>query len=187
MRYVQNTTVTIFKTPQLSLNCAQLNFSPGCAFLGLGRRNHAFFIRTYPFKGNMHMISPDRTRFCCHILTYLVTIHLLYGTGCLSYWFCYNMLRLDSSEMLPGSQKGANMGLRQKSWTHTRGSAILTPATGAWNVGTGNHHVTRADCHVPVWKRWNTASYISRRVNTNLNTKAVDGRGKWSFCLNSTK
>ena len=26
----------------------------------------------------MHMISPDRTRFCCHILTYLVTIHLLY-------------------------------------------------------------------------------------------------------------
>ena len=48
------------------------------------------------------------------------------------------MLRLDSSEMLPGSQKGANRGLRQKSWTHTRGSAILTPATGAWNVGTGN-------------------------------------------------
>ena len=36
-------------------------------------------------KGNMHMISPDRTRFCCHILTYLVTIHLLYGTRCLSY------------------------------------------------------------------------------------------------------
>ena len=58
------------------------------------------------------------------------------------------MLRLDSSEMLPGSQKGANRGLRQKSWTHTRGSAILTPA-GAWNVGTGNDHVTQADCHVP--------------------------------------
>ena len=37
------------------------------------------------FKGNMHMISPDRTRFCCHILAYLATIHLLYGTRCLSY------------------------------------------------------------------------------------------------------
>ena len=145
------------------------------------------YLDWYYIKGNMHMISPDRTRFCCHILTYLVTIHLLYGTRCLSYWFCYNMLRLDSSEMFPGSQKGANRGLWQKSWTHSRGSAILTPATGAWNVGTGNDHVTRADCHVPVWKRWNTASYISRRVNTNLNTKAVDGRGKWSFCLNSTK
>ena len=39
------------------------------------------------------------------------------------------MLRLDSSEMLPGSQKGENRGLQQKSWIHTRGSAILTPAT----------------------------------------------------------
>ena len=39
-------------------------------------------------KGNMHMISPDRTRFYCQILAYLVTIHLLYGTRCLSYWFC---------------------------------------------------------------------------------------------------
>ena len=36
-------------------------------------------------KGNMHMISPDRTRFCCQIRAYLVTIHLLYGTRCLSY------------------------------------------------------------------------------------------------------
>ena len=40
------------------------------------------------FKGNMHMISPDRTRFYCQILAHLVTIHLLYGTRCLSYWFC---------------------------------------------------------------------------------------------------
>ena len=40
------------------------------------------------------------------ILAYLLTIDLLYGIGCLSYWFCYYMLRLDSSEMLPGSQKG---------------------------------------------------------------------------------
>ena len=39
-------------------------------------------------KGNMHMISPDRTRFYCQILAYLNTIHLLYGTRCLSYWFC---------------------------------------------------------------------------------------------------
>ena len=37
------------------------------------------------FKGNMQMISPDRTRFYCQILAYLNTIHLLYGTRCLSY------------------------------------------------------------------------------------------------------
>ena len=52
------------------------------------------------------MISPDRNRYNFQILAYVLTIHPLYGTGCLSYWFCYYMLRLDSSEMLPGSQKG---------------------------------------------------------------------------------
>ena len=36
-------------------------------------------------KGNMHMISPDRTRFYCQLLAYLATIHRLYGTRCLSY------------------------------------------------------------------------------------------------------
>ena len=39
------------------------------------------------------------------------------------------MLQLDSSEMLPGSQKGENRGLRQKSWKHTLDSAILSPAS----------------------------------------------------------
>ena len=52
------------------------------------------------------------------------------------------MLRLDSSEMLPGSQKGENRGLRLD-------SAILTPATGACNVGTGNNHVTPHDVNSP--------------------------------------
>ena len=60
-------------------------------------------------KGNMHTISPGRNRVNFQILAYLLTIDLLYGTGCLSYWFCYYMLRLDSSEMLPGSQKGEEM------------------------------------------------------------------------------
>ena len=44
------------------------------------------------------------------------------------------MLRLDSSEMLPGSQKGENRGLREKSWKHTLESRLrdfdpLTPAS----------------------------------------------------------
>ena len=40
------------------------------------------------FKGNIRTISPGQIRFDFQILAYLVTIQLLYGTGCLSYWFC---------------------------------------------------------------------------------------------------
>ena len=36
-------------------------------------------------KGNMHTISPGRNRVNFQILAYLLTIDLLYGTGCLSY------------------------------------------------------------------------------------------------------
>ena len=39
-------------------------------------------------KGNIRTISPGRIRFDFQILAYLVTIQLLYDTGCLSYWFC---------------------------------------------------------------------------------------------------
>ena len=58
------------------------------------------------FKGNICTISPGRNRCNCQILAHLLTIDLLYATGCWSYWFCYYMLRLDSSDMLPGIQKG---------------------------------------------------------------------------------
>ena len=64
------------------------------------------------------------------------------------------MLRLDSSQMLPDSQKGEEAA-------QILSTAIVTVAlatrTGMKRVG------TRPDgrrCHVPVWKRWNTASYI---------------------------
>ena len=30
----------------------------------------------------------DWSRFCCQILAYLGTFHLIYGTRCLLYWFC---------------------------------------------------------------------------------------------------
>ena len=36
-------------------------------------------------KGTMHTISPGRNRVNFQILAYLLTIDLLYGTGCLSY------------------------------------------------------------------------------------------------------
>ena len=45
-------------------------------------------LKTFNLKGNMHTISPGRNRVNFQILAYLLTIDLLYGTGCLSYWFC---------------------------------------------------------------------------------------------------
>ena len=56
------------------------------------------------------------------------------------------MLRLDSSEMLPGSQKGEKKAGILKT---PLDSAILTPATGACNVGMGNDHVTPRDVNCP--------------------------------------
>ena len=64
------------------------------------------------------------------------------------------MLRLDSSEMLPGSQKGENTAEILK--THTTFRHIGPRIMGylcSHLVGMGNDHVTRADarrCHVPV-------------------------------------
>ena len=60
------------------------------------------------------------------------------------------MLRLDSSEMLPGSQKGEETAEILK--THTTFRHCGSPKSSQL-VGTGNDHVTRADvrrCHVPV-------------------------------------
>ena len=94
-------------------------------------------------KGNMHTISPGRNRVNFQILAYLLTIDLLYGTGCLSYWFCSYMLRLDSSEMLPGSQKGEETTAILK--THARLRHFGSPYSlyyGISMVGTGNDHVT---------------------------------------------
>ena len=79
------------------------------------------------FKGNMHTISPGRNRVNFQILAYLLTIDLLYGTGCLSYWFCYYILRLDSSEttkcflVVKEEKKG------QQSWNHTQTPPFWLP------------------------------------------------------------
>ena len=54
------------------------------------------------------------------------------------------MLRLDSSEMLPGSQKGEKTAEIRK--THTLDSAILAPRKSSQLVGMGNDHVTAARC-----------------------------------------
>ena len=106
------------------------------------RMHEAMYVSQISLKGNIRTISPGRNRVNFQILAYLLTIDLLCGTGCLSYWFCYYMLWLDSSEMLPGSQRGEERTAILKPHAD---SAILTPATGAWNVGTGNDHVTPRD------------------------------------------
>ena len=152
------------------------NAGPGAPleeFLGppvyiiIGYREDGLSFR-HRVKGNMHTISPGRNRVNFQILAYLLTIDLLYGTGCLSYWFCYYMLRLDSSEMLPGSQKGEETAQILKTHTtfrHCGSPKFLQLVMITWTGNeTGNDHVTRADarrCHVPMWKRWNTTSYIS--------------------------
>ena len=75
-----------FKNFLLELNMRQM-INEGTRITKKSRTTIDLIITDCPYvKGNMHMISPDRTRFCCQILSYLVTIHLLYGTDrCLSY------------------------------------------------------------------------------------------------------
>ena len=66
------------------------------------------------------------------------------------------MLRLDSSEMFPGSQKGEETA-------QILSTAIVVVALATRGSLAMKRVGTRADarrCHVPVWKRWNTASYI---------------------------
>ena len=110
------------------------------------------------------MISPDRNRFDFQILAYLVTIHLLY-------------------EMLPGSQEGEETTRSLKTQPLSRlwlSQLVMITWTGN---ETGNDHVTRAGLrallpYVPVWKWWNTASYI-RFSDGHWNTKTVDGIPAW--------
>ena len=67
--------------PRIPLHCSELRFkSPSGHDVG----NRA----TIELKGTMHTISPGRNQVNFQILAYLLTIDLLYGTGCLSYWFC---------------------------------------------------------------------------------------------------
>ena len=71
------------------------------------------------------------------------------------------MLRLDSSEMLPGSQKGEEKAGILK--THTRFRHFGSPYAlyyGISMVGTGNDHVTRA--------------VIPRDVNRRARVKTVN-------------
>ena len=42
----------------------------------------SFYMALPAFKGTMHTISPGRNRVNFQILAYLLTIDLLYGTGC---------------------------------------------------------------------------------------------------------
>ena len=65
---------------------------PGCGGGGGGGEGREHTIKLiqsgdddYLIEGNIRTISPGRNRVHFQILAYLLTIDLLYGTGCLSY------------------------------------------------------------------------------------------------------
>ena len=74
------------------------------------------------------------------------------------------MLRLDSSEMLPGSQKGENTAEILKTQTS---SAILASRKSSQLVGMGNDHVTPRDVN----SRTSLIDILYARVKTVKHSK----------------
>ena len=75
------------------------------------------------------------------------------------------MLRLDSSEMLPGSQKGEEKAGILK--THTRFRHVGSPYAlyyGISMVGTGNDHVTAARCNRRAKKTVKTVNHSKLHI-----------------------
>ena len=72
------------------------------------------------------------------------------------------MLRLDSSEMLPGSQKGEETAEILKTRTRFRQFGSPYSYYGISMVGTGNDHVTAARCN----RRASLIDILYARVKT---------------------
>ena len=136
-------------------------------------------------KGNSHMISPDRTR----LISILLSNSRLPGhlSPDLWHWMLIILILLIHAT----TRQQWNASWQSKRW---RSAQILSTAivTVALATRTGMKRVgTRPDgrrCHVPVWKRWNTASYIYSVLGCSF--KYEDRRRIFrlgSFCLNSTK
>ena len=108
-------------------------------------------------KGNSHMISPDRTR----LISILLSNSRLPGHLSPDLWHSMLIILILLIHATTRQQWNASWQSKRRRSTQILSTAIVTVAlatrTGMKRVG------TRPDgcrCHVPVWKRWNTASYI---------------------------
>ena len=112
---------------------------------------------TVPIKGNSHMISPDRTR----LISILLSNSRLPGHLSPDLWHSMLIILILLIHATTRQQWNASWQSKRRRSAQILSTAIVTVAlatrTGMKRVG------TRPDgrrCHVPVWKRWNTASYI---------------------------
>ena len=108
-------------------------------------------------KGNMHMISPDQTR----LISILLSNSRLPGHLSPDLWHSMLIILILLIHATTRQQWNASWQSKRRRSAQILSTAIVTVAlatrTGMKRVG------TRPDarrCHVPVWKRWNTASYI---------------------------
>ena len=108
-------------------------------------------------KGNSHMISPDRTR----LISILLSNSRLPGHLSPDLWHSMLIILILLIHATTRQQWNASWQSKRRRSAQILSTAIVTVAlatrTGMKRVG------TRPDgrrCHVPVWKRWNTASYI---------------------------
>ena len=113
---------------------------------------------THTVKGNSHMISPDRTR----LISILLSNSRLPGHLSPDLWHWMLIILILLIHATTRQQWNASwQSKRRRSAQILSTVAIVTVALATW---TGMKRVgTRPDgrrCHVPVWKRWNTASYI---------------------------
>ena len=108
-------------------------------------------------KGNSHMISPDRTR----LISILLSNSRLPGHLSPDLWHSMLIILILLIHATTRQQWNASWQSKRRRSAQILSTAIVTVAlatrTGMKRVG------TRPDgrrCHVPMWKRWNTASYI---------------------------
>ena len=121
------------------------------------RKKRHFFFSCYCVKGNSHMISPDRTR----LISILLSNSRLPGHLSPDLWHSMLIILILFIHATTRQQWNASWQSKRRRSAQILSTAIVTVAlatqTGMKRVG------TRPDgrrCHVPVWKRWNTASYI---------------------------
>ena len=132
-------------------------------FTPRGKRSHhcvkvSTVVETFsPLKGIATSISPDRTR----LISILLSNSRLPGHLSPDLWHSMLIILILLIHATTRQQWNASWQSKRRRSAQILSTAIVTVAlatrTGMKRVG------TRADgrrCHVPVWKRWNTASYI---------------------------
>ena len=111
-------------------------------------------------KGNSHMISPDRTR----LISILLSNSRLPGHLSPDLWHSMLIILILLIHATTRQQWNASWQSKRRRSAQILSTAIVTVALALLATRTGMKRVgTRPDgrrCHVPVWTRWNTASYI---------------------------